>query len=291
MIAITIAIGTKSTEEAGRLKAKLPSLILVTRDNLVESHVHENDHLCSRLAKTGFAEYIPEGAEGQVVLLDADLYPAVEDALAQIPPVNQIGGVVWKNTRAFYPPPFAEIPPDINRITSGMLVFENRSIATTISERWHQNFKDNQPFEYDELNLTLALTQLSIAPTVLEEKFNSRSVEGGVFLHTHYVEEKELDEFLNGKHPPEPPPLITAEQWIESQGYPAMRLVSLMDIEGKLSQSGRTSAKLVAVRAWLDGVMVQFAASPEPRNNWSTVPFSFEETMQDAMVVLTAPPL
>jgi hypothetical protein len=79
-----------------------------------------------------------------------------------------------------------------------------------------------------------------------------------------------------------PKPAVTAEKHIEREGYPAIRLVTLMDLEGKLAEAGKTSAKLTAVRSWLDAILGAFAANPEPRNDWPKAPFGFEETVQDA---------
>lgn len=79
-----------------------------------------------------------------------------------------------------------------------------------------------------------------------------------------------------------PKPSVTAEKHIEREGYPAIRLVTLMDLEGKLAEAGKTSAKLTAVRGWLDTILGAFAANPQPRNDWPKAPFGFEETVQDA---------
>jgi hypothetical protein len=79
-----------------------------------------------------------------------------------------------------------------------------------------------------------------------------------------------------------PKPLVTAEKHIEREGYPAIRLVTLIDLEGKLAQAGKTSAKLTAARSWLDSILGAFASNPEPRNDWPSAPFGFEETVQDA---------
>lgn len=80
-----------------------------------------------------------------------------------------------------------------------------------------------------------------------------------------------------------PRPAISAERHIERQGYPAMRLVTLMDLEGKLAAAGLTAPKLVAVRGWLDTVLATFAADPAPRNDWALAPYGFEETVQEAV--------
>lgn len=79
-----------------------------------------------------------------------------------------------------------------------------------------------------------------------------------------------------------PKPSITAEKHIEREGFPAIRLVTLMDLEGKLAQASKTSAKLTAVRSWLDLILGAFAANPNPRNDWPKAPFGFEETVQEA---------
>jgi hypothetical protein len=79
-----------------------------------------------------------------------------------------------------------------------------------------------------------------------------------------------------------PKPAITAEKHIEREGFPAIHLVTLMDLEGKLARAGKTSAKLTAVRSWLDAILGAFAANPEPSNQWPKAPFGFEETVQDA---------
>ena len=77
-------------------------------------------------------------------------------------------------------------------------------------------------------------------------------------------------------------PKVTAEKHIEREGYPAIRLVTLMDLEGKLVKTRKKSAKLTAVRSWLDMILGAFAANPEPRNDWPKAPFGFEETVQEA---------
>lgn len=79
---------------------------------------------------------------------------------------------------------------------------------------------------------------------------------------------------------------VSAEVHIENQGYPAIRLVTLMDMEAKLAAANKSSAKLTAVRGWLDGILAAFAANPEPQSDWPDAPFGFEETVQDAALAL-----
>jgi hypothetical protein len=101
----------------------------------------------------------------------------------------------------------------------------------------------------------------------------------------YFLKEGELvtaENFRKEQVAARPKPAITAEKHIEREGFPAIRLVTLMDLEGKLAEAGKTSAKLVAVRSWLDAVLGAFAANPEPSNEWPKAPFGFEETVQDA---------
>lgn len=81
-------------------------------------------------------------------------------------------------------------------------------------------------------------------------------------------------------------PKVSAERWIESQGYTALRLVALKDIEDKLASFGLSSEKVSAVRIWLNIILAEYAATPEPRNDWSPAPFTFEEAIQDGFASL-----
>ena len=85
------------------------------------------------------------------------------------------------------------------------------------------------------------------------------------------------------------PAPVWAEEWIEKQGFTALKVVALMDIEGKLTAANKTSAKLAAVRQWLDGLTASHATMPIPRNNWPAAPFRFEETMQEAIAAALNP--
>jgi len=83
------------------------------------------------------------------------------------------------------------------------------------------------------------------------------------------------------------PEFTTAEEWLGEQGYRSIRLITLLDLEGKLAAAGKTSAKLTAVRAWIDGVLAAFVSNPAPKNDWTPAPFGFEETTAEAFAVLT----
>ena len=91
----------------------------------------------------------------------------------------------------------------------------------------------------------------------------------------------------NGAWVVPPAPSYTAEEWITSQGYSATRLVSLLDVEAKLNAAAKVSGKASAVRGWLDTVLTTFAADPTPRNDWPVAPHAYEETIQEALTILT----
>ena len=79
---------------------------------------------------------------------------------------------------------------------------------------------------------------------------------------------------------------FTAEEWLSSQGYSSMRLVTLLDLENQLSTVLGNSPKLTAVRAWINGVLATFIQNPAPRADWPAAPFTFEETTQEAWLAL-----
>jgi hypothetical protein len=105
----------------------------------------------------------------------------------------------------------------------------------------------------------------------------------------HFYKDGELltkEQFREQQIANRPKPLITAEKYIERQGFTALRLIALMDLEKKLAENGKTSAKLSAVREWLDNILAVSAMNPEPRNDWPNLPYSFEETSAEAMGTL-----
>ena len=78
----------------------------------------------------------------------------------------------------------------------------------------------------------------------------------------------------------------TAEQWLEKCGFGSLQLVTLLDLESKLHQAGKTSLVIKATREWLNSVLLSFTKSPESSDNWSLPPYTFEEASQDAVTKL-----
>lgn len=83
-------------------------------------------------------------------------------------------------------------------------------------------------------------------------------------------------------------PFAAADQWIERQGFSALKVIALMDLEGKLAAANKSSEKLTAVRSWLDGITASFALNPVSRDNWPASPFRIEETIQEAIATLNS---
>jgi hypothetical protein len=86
------------------------------------------------------------------------------------------------------------------------------------------------------------------------------------------------------------PPSITAEDHLAAEGYSPLRLLTCLDLEGKLRATGSTSEKLTAVRQWLDNLTLAAAANPdEARPDWPAAPFAFDAVLAEALTALTAP--
>jgi hypothetical protein len=83
-----------------------------------------------------------------------------------------------------------------------------------------------------------------------------------------------------------PPESVNPEAWLAEQGFSSMRVITLLDLEGKLAAAGKSSAKLSAVRAWINGILATYAANPAPQSNWPEAPFEFEETLSEAFAAL-----
>jgi hypothetical protein len=79
-------------------------------------------------------------------------------------------------------------------------------------------------------------------------------------------------------------PSYTAEEWTDSQGYGGNRSTTLLYQKLRLDAEGKSSPKLAAVQAWLDG-MIASGLSPAA-SNWQVAPHSFEETLTETLVIL-----
>lgn len=82
---------------------------------------------------------------------------------------------------------------------------------------------------------------------------------------------------------PVPAPTFTAEQHLECVGLGGNRQPTLL----YLRQAGAVSPKLDATEAYLNQILAIFAADPAPRSDWPAAPFTFEETVAEAVSSLT----
>lgn len=118
--------------------------------------------------------------------------------------------------------------------------------------------------------------------------------------HHEFFSSEEAQNFISASEEPnlviseldrEPEPgafeqFFTAEEWLALQGYSSIQLVALMDTENKLHGAEKTSAKLTAVRAWIDGILASFIQNPTSQSGWPSAPFTFEEAVQEAFSLL-----
>jgi hypothetical protein len=86
----------------------------------------------------------------------------------------------------------------------------------------------------------------------------------------------------NGQWVIPPPPTYTAEQWLSKEGYEATQLVTLLDLYAALSEVGKTSVKMNAVKAWTNSVLGEYVQNTQPKEDWQTAPFTFNETVVEA---------
>jgi len=86
------------------------------------------------------------------------------------------------------------------------------------------------------------------------------------------------------------PPAISAEDHLAAEGYSPLRLLTCLDLEGKLRATGTSSAKLSAVRVWLDTLTLAAASNPDDaRSDWPAAPHPFDQVLTEALTALTAP--
>jgi hypothetical protein len=90
---------------------------------------------------------------------------------------------------------------------------------------------------------------------------------------------------------PEPvvevPPTYTATEWVDAQGFSGNRTTTMLYLKLKLDSASKSSPKLTAVQAWLDGMIVAGVTQPdERRNDWPATPYTFEEASAEALTIL-----
>ena len=94
----------------------------------------------------------------------------------------------------------------------------------------------------------------------------------------------------NGEWVVPPVPTVTAADWVDTQEFTGNRTTTLLYLKLKLDAASKSSPKLNAVQAWLDGMIVAGVTAPEEqRNDWPTSPYTFEKASQEALTILNQP--
>ena len=84
-----------------------------------------------------------------------------------------------------------------------------------------------------------------------------------------------------------PPPSMSAADWVDAQQFSGNRTTTMLYLKLQLDAAGKTSPKLAAVQAWLDGMIVAGVTQPEERrSDWAASPHAFEEASAEALAVL-----
>ena len=89
---------------------------------------------------------------------------------------------------------------------------------------------------------------------------------------------------------PAPAPTFTAAEWVDQQGFAGNRSTTMLYLKLQLDAAGKTSPKLAALQAWLDGMIVAGVTEPDlKRGDWEASPYAFEEASGEALAILAAP--
>ena len=84
-----------------------------------------------------------------------------------------------------------------------------------------------------------------------------------------------------------PAPTFTADQWVDAQGFDGKRPTTLLYLKLQLDAAQKSSPKLAAVQAWLDGMIVAGVTNPdEARSDWPVAPYGFQEASGEALAAL-----
>ena len=84
------------------------------------------------------------------------------------------------------------------------------------------------------------------------------------------------------------PPSVryTGEEWLEKNGYNAMKLYVLLDLESQLKTVGKFSHKLDTIKGWISMIMGEAILLEDSRDDWTPPPHYFNEVAREAISVL-----
>lgn len=81
-------------------------------------------------------------------------------------------------------------------------------------------------------------------------------------------------------------PNYAAGEWLELVGYGAAQQPTLLYLKMNLATAGKQSDKLNAVEAYINKILIQYATDPAPRNDWPEPPYTYHETISEAVELL-----
>jgi hypothetical protein len=80
---------------------------------------------------------------------------------------------------------------------------------------------------------------------------------------------------------------FTATEWVDQQGFSGNRTTTMLYLKLKLDGASKSSPKLTAVQAWLDGMIVAGVTAPDDRrSDYPVAPYTFEEASAEALSTL-----
>jgi len=83
------------------------------------------------------------------------------------------------------------------------------------------------------------------------------------------------------------PPTYTPDAWVDAQGFDGKRPTTCLYLLLQLQAAGKSSPKLSAVQAWMDGMIAAGVTNPdEARSDWPVAPWSFQEASGEALAAL-----
>lgn len=85
------------------------------------------------------------------------------------------------------------------------------------------------------------------------------------------------------------PVLYTADAWLTKEGVGSDRQPTLLYLKLQLDAAGKVSAKLNATQGFLNQILSEYAQNPSAqKSDWASAPFTFEETIQEALTKLNS---
>lgn len=83
--------------------------------------------------------------------------------------------------------------------------------------------------------------------------------------------------------------LLTAEEWLESQGIGGARQPTLLYLRQRLLAASKESPLLNSLEQYLQTILALYANDPSPRSDWPLPPTTFDAAVRESMQQLNTP--